>query len=82
MPIKDFVCEACDHTWDDLVRLTSTAPNCPLCGSAFTRSIITTGPSIMGHARNKIHNRAMRGGSTPSVSSVVPRSYKKKKECT
>jgi putative FmdB family regulatory protein len=78
MPILDILCSNCNHTWDDLVRSTSALPLCPKCGSAFTRVIITQGPQIMGHAQQKIHNRALRGGSSPRVFSQVPRSYKKK----
>lgn len=79
MPILDIQCETCGYIWEDLVKYHTALPICPKCGSAFTEQIITTGPAIMGAARQKIHNRAMRGGSGPRVFSAVPRSYKEKK---
>lgn len=34
MPIYEYRCEPCAHTFETLVRTTSDQPSCPLCGSA------------------------------------------------
>ncbi len=37
MPIYEFVCMACEHHFEELLRLSDSDPDCPDCGSARTR---------------------------------------------
>ncbi len=33
MPIYEYRCEPCDHTFETLVRSSSDSPHCPKCGN-------------------------------------------------
>ena len=43
MPLFDFVCEACNHVWEDMHRSGEPIPVCPSCGSAQTEKRLTIG---------------------------------------
>ena len=48
MPLYDFRCEKCEHTWEDVVPASEAkqyAPECPECNSNFTKMIWTKAPS-------------------------------------
>lgn len=38
MPLYDFTCAGCDHTFEDLVAFEAAAPKCPECGGVTERA--------------------------------------------
>jgi putative FmdB family regulatory protein len=45
MPMYDFECKACNHTWETIAKLDEQVP-CPACESANTQRLL--GAPIMG----------------------------------
>ena len=48
MPRYDFKCEKCDHVWEDTIpasQVKDYAPECPGCGSNFTKMVWLQVPS-------------------------------------
>lgn len=48
MPLYDFRCEKCSTVWEDVVpasQVRDFAPECPECGSNFTKLVWLTTPS-------------------------------------
>ena len=43
MPIYEFVCLKCGHSFELLMRLKDPNPRCPSCGSEKTRKLISCG---------------------------------------
>ncbi|MEZ4401715.1 MAG: zinc ribbon domain-containing protein [Kofleriaceae bacterium] len=47
MPLFDIECQACHHTWEDMVRTGATPPPCPVCASTATEKLLTIGAAIL-----------------------------------
>lgn len=49
MPRYDFKCEKCEHIWEDTIpasQVKDYAPECPECGSNFTKMVWTKVPVL------------------------------------
>lgn len=49
MMLYDFRCEKCNNTWEDRVSpdvAKHQAPECPVCGSNFTKQVWLTAPIL------------------------------------
>jgi len=57
MPIYDFLCSACGHTFEQLVKL-NEVPACPACASAKTEKQFTF--AVGGISTGKTQGRAMK----------------------
>ena len=69
MPMYDFVCTACGHTFEDLVSGEATPP-CPRCGAATERQVSAPSPLKTGAFPFKPGpGRPMGQGRPPSCAS-------------
>ncbi len=54
MPLYDYRCPSCDHTFEARHGFTAAAPACPSCGFSEPKRIITHAPTVaagmMAHA--------------------------------
>jgi len=46
MPLYDYTCETCGKSFETRHGFNDAAPNCPYCGSAQTRKLITKTPLV------------------------------------
>ena len=40
MPVFDCKCERCENIWEEVKKYEDPAPECPACGSNFTRTLL------------------------------------------
>ncbi len=66
MPIYEYVCEACGHTFDHLARtLSDRARICPKCGAAKLRKALSSFAPHMASAASKACDRCSTNPSCP-----------------
>ena len=41
-PVFDIRCDRCDNIWEEVKKYEDPAPECPKCGSYFTRTLLGT----------------------------------------
>ena len=65
MPIYEFKCQECGHSFEELVRMTSTVSEvvCPNCGSKLIRKQVSLFSSFNAEGRSTSSNAAC----TPSL---------------
>jgi len=78
MPIYEYRCEACDHTFDKITKYEDKVQECAECGASSKR-LISAGSFILrgggwakdGYGSNK-RNQTPRPKSTPVNTSTLP----------
>jgi putative FmdB family regulatory protein len=64
MPIYEYACDACDHQFEKLVKLSDAPPPCPECGDGGVRKLISAAAfSLKGGGWYKDHYGLKSGGS-------------------
>jgi hypothetical protein len=58
-PLFDIDCQRCQHRWETVTQYNLPAPECPKCGSNFTRTLMP----LMKHHKAKDPYDALRSGS-------------------
>ncbi len=52
MPLYEYQCEPCDHTFETLIRGSGDAPHCPKCGSVEVAKLLSVPAAAQtGHGR-------------------------------
>jgi len=52
MPVYDYRCSACGHSFEELVRIGET-PNCPACGASAPEKLLSA-PSAPGRSQGLV----------------------------
>lgn len=73
MPIYEYVCEACGHEFEKLVKVNAALPDCPECQEGVRKKVSASGFILKGGGWYKDHyglksSSASKGESTSSGS--------------
>jgi putative FmdB family regulatory protein len=60
VPLFDFTCQSCQHTFEALVRAQDGAPVCPSCGGADLQRHLSTFATSSAESRQAAATRARR----------------------
>jgi len=70
MPLYEFRCDTCSHTFEELVR-GNTSPRCPVCGNQ-TPTRLLSSFAVTGEAASKASGCACDGGGCEGGGCSVP----------
>jgi putative FmdB family regulatory protein len=80
MPLYDFTCQDCEHTWSELQKYDDPAPKCPECKSKDTlRHFPCPAVHIFYSPAHPRHKRGMVNQRPPKVTPVLREKKEKKK---
>ena len=67
MPIYEYRCEPCDHTFETLIRGQGDAAHCPECGGVDLRKqfSVPAAPQVVGGGSSSLPIRGPESGGSP-----------------